>query len=299
MAAGVAGQEKSKAAREEMAAAAPEQPRKSTLAVVREWADALVIAFLLAMFIRTFVVELFKIPSGSMTPTLVGTSYDYSSKPDEFAVEWDVSDPPDGEKDLILERLHRSPRYHVFYRKGGQFDGNEERDDLRLPLKARQAARLRNDRIIVNKFLYWFRPPRRGEIAVFRVPPCIYQRDKPIYIKRVVGLPGDLVEIRHPHVFVDGQQLTEPDIFQRNEYVNYFSRGKDDPPDYIQWHAETKGYRRWDWFDSAKVPPKHYLMLGDNSKSSSDGRVWGAVPEQNLKGKAVFRYWPVHIGFLE
>jgi signal peptidase I len=295
------GQAKSKVAQEETTASTSEAPRKTTLNVVREWTDALVIAFLLAMFIRTFAVELFKIPSGSMTPTLVGTSYDASNKPDELAVEWDVND--DGEKDLVLERFNRYPRYHVFYRKGGKFDGNEEVPDLRLPLKARQAAKPRNDRIIVNKFIYWFRPPRRGEIAVFRVPPCIYQRDKPIYIKRVVGLPDDVVEVRQPHVYANGRQLEAPDIFQRNEYVNRFGDARggapDYRPDYIQWHIEAQGYNRWEWFDSAKVPPNHYFLMGDNSKSSRDSRDWGAVPDSNLKGKAVFRYWPVHIGFLE
>jgi signal peptidase I len=295
------GQAKSKDASDQPTAPPPSAPHKTPLAVVREWADALVIAFLLAMFIRTFVVELFKIPSGSMTPTLVGTSYDANNRPDELAVEWDVDG--DGEKDLVLIRSSRTPRYHVFYRKGGKFDGNEERDDLRLPLKARQAAVVRNDRIIVNKFIYWFRPPRRGEIVVFRVPPCIYQRDKPIYIKRVVGLPGDLVEIRHPHVYVNGQPPTKPDVFPRNEYVNRFGRAAGGAPgyrpDYIKWHVETEGYYSWEWFDSARVPPKHYLMFGDNSKSSRDSRDWGAVPEDNLKGKAVFRYWPVHIGFLD
>jgi len=297
------GQAKSKPVQQESVATPSETPRKTTLGVVREWSDALVIAFLLAMFIRTFVVELFKIPSGSMTPTLVGTSFDANNQPEELVMEWDVSNQPDGEKDLILERLHRVPRYHVFYRKGGKFDGNEERDDLRLPLQARRNARPRDDRIVVNKFVYWFRAPRRGEIVVFRVPPCIYQRDKPIYIKRVVGLPGDVVEIREPHVYVNSEQLVNPDIFQRNEYVNRFGEARggtpDYRPDYIQWHVQTEGYHRWEWFDSATVPPKHYFLLGDNSKSSRDSRDWGAVHENNLKGKAVFRYWPVHIGFLE
>ena len=296
------GQGKSKDTRAEPAPAAPSaHPHRSTLGVVREWTDALVIAFLLAMFIRTFVVELFKIPSGSMTPTLVGTSYGADGKPDEVCVEWDVSNPPDGEKDLVLERLNRmGARYHVFYRKNGEFDGNEEVNDLRLPLKARQMMRARNDRIIVNKFIYWFREPRRGEIVVFRVPPSIYQRDKPIYIKRLVGLPGDRVEIHHPHVYVNGKELTEPDIFVRNEYVNRVSGEPEKRPDYIKWHYETNGFTRWEHFDSAEVPPHNYLMFGDNSKNSRDSRDWGAVAEPNLKGKAILRYWPlVYFGYLD
>ena len=248
---------------------------RPVLGVVREWTDALVIAFLLAMFIRTFVVELFKIPSGSMTPTLVGTAIGPTGEPEEYAIEWDVNN--DGEKDLVIDRLHRRyPRYDVFYRKDGEFVANEERNDLRLPLEARRRARIRNDRIVANKFIYWFRKPRRGEIVVFRVPPKIYHREKPTYIKRFVGLPGDLVEIRPPRVCVNGRPLEEPEVFLRNEYV------------------------RWRGFDGAKVPEKHYFVLGDNSKSSADSRDWGAVPESNLRGKAILRYWPLKtFGFLE
>jgi signal peptidase I len=274
-----------------------EGTHSGALRVIREWTDALVIAFLLAMFIRTFVVELFKIPSGSMTPTLVGTA------PGEFVVEVDASEPPDGEKDLVLYRPSgMSGSYHVFYRKNGKFVGNEIRDHVRWSTKAKRRAR--NDRILVNKFIYWFRPPQRGEIVVFRVPPGIYQRDKPIYIKRVVGLPGDIVEIRHPHVLVNNELLSEPDIFLRNEYVNNFGRawgtGPDYRPDYIEWSVKPQGGYRWEWFDRATVPEKHYLVFGDNSKSSRDSRDWGAVPEANLKGKAVLRYWPADtISFLQ
>jgi len=283
---------------------APQPARKPFLGIVREWTDALVIAFLLAMFIRTFVVELFKIPSGSMTPTLVGTAVDPYGRPQEYVIEWDVDG--NGEKDLILDRLQwRYPRYHVFYRKGGKFVANEERDDLHIPLEARRKAYVRDDRIVVNKFIYWFRRPRRGEIVVFKVPPAIYQRDKPIYIKRIVGLPGEVVEIRHPHLYINGRLVEKPEVFQRIEYVNRFGEarngeGPDYRPAYIKWHVERDGYHRWEHFDSAKVPPRHYFVLGDNSKSSRDSRDWGAVPENNLKGKAIFRYYPLRVfGFLD
>jgi len=278
----------------------PAQPAARTvLGVVREWSDALVIAFLLAMFIRTFVVELFKIPSGSMTPTLVGTSADALGRADEYALEWDVDG--NGVDDLVLKRLGRGPRYHVFYRnERHEFVGNEETHDLHEPLEVRRKARARNDRIVVNKFLYWFRPPRRGDIVVFRVPPCIYEPEKPIYIKRVVGRPGEVVEIREPHLYVNGRRVTEPEVFERIQYVNYFGTGNGEPyrPDYIEWHLQKYprpgwyGSGPWEWFDRATVPAGHYLVFGDNSKSSKDSRDWGAVPEANLKGTAILRYWP-------
>ncbi len=279
--------------------------RKPPLAVLREWSDALVIAFLLAMFIRTFTVELFKIPSGSMTPTLVGTGFNEWNQPEEYVIEWDLSVPPDGEKELILDRgRYRFPRYHIFYREGGKYVRNEERHELALPLEALRQREVRDDRIIVNKFIYWFRAPRRGEIVVFRVPPLIYQRDKPIYIKRLVGLPGERVEIRPPHVYINGERLEEPEIFRLNEYVarfgEYHPGESEKRPSYIEWHVEKQGFHAWDVFDGAQVPDRHYFMLGDNSKSSRDSRDWGAVPEANLKGKAILRYWPLkNFGFLK
>lgn len=280
--------------------------RRSPLTIVREWADALVIAFLLAMFIRTFVVELFKIPSGSMIPTLVGTSVDYAGNPREFVLEWDVSDPPDGRKDLIIDRLrHRYPRYQVFFRgENGEFVESKEFDSLRLPVKARQTARVRNDRIVVNKFIYWLRRPRRGEIVVFRVPANIYEPDKPIYIKRLVGLPGEQVEIREPHLYINGKLVDWPEVFRRIHYVRRFAiagmASDDSRPSYIRAHVERTGYHSYEYFDGARVPEGHYFVLGDNSKSSRDSRDWGAVPESNLRGMAIFRYWPPSaMGFLK
>jgi signal peptidase I len=264
-----------------------EEAGRGGMSVLREWADALVIAFLLAMFIRSFVVELFKIPSGSMTPTLVGTGLG------EYVAEWDVSDPPDGEKDLVLMRLNGVRRYHVFYRKDGELvaTGNRQPRSLSLPPGKRLrvfnsnfryllhqmfrsdpdeiCARPRNDRILVNKFVYWLRAPRRGEIVVFRVPPSIYERDKPIFIKRIVGLPGETVTIRPPHVLIDQTPLETPAVFQDIDYYRYSG------------------------FVSEDVPGGHYLVLGDNSRNSKDSRDWGTVSQANLKGIAVLRYWPL------
>jgi len=120
------------------------------------------------------------------------------------------------------------------------------------------------ERIFINKFVYRFEPIERGDVVVFWYP---LDRSKS-FIKRVVGLPGDLVDIREGHVYINGQLLEEP-------YV---------PPRY----EDFSGY------GPARVPSGQYFVLGDHRNSSSDSRVWGNVPRKYIYGKAVFCYWPLN-----
>jgi signal peptidase I len=117
------------------------------------------------------------------------------------------------------------------------------------------------DRLFVNKFMYYFSDIRRGDIVVFWYPKDRSQS----FIKRVVGLPGDRVEIRSGTVWVNGQRLSEP-------YLPEWVGVKSHPPEVI--------------------PPQHYFVMGDHRNSSSDSRDWGTVPRQNIFGEAVFLYWP-------
>ncbi len=127
-----------------------------------------------------------------------------------------------------------------------------------------------DERILVNKFAYRLGSIQRGDVVVFWYP-----RDPSVsFIKRVVGLPGDVVEVRRGLVHVNGRKLEEPWIA-----------------------AEFRGH---DSVGPVEVERGHYFVLGDHRTSSNDSRAWGDVPERYIYGKAVFRFWPLNrIGRVE
>ncbi len=114
--------------------------------------------------------------------------------------------------------------------------------------------------LIVSKITYWFRSPERGDIVV--LDPPNNQSEIP-YIKRIVGLPGEHIQVRSGRLWVNGVVINEP-------YIS-------GPPNYQQ-----------DWI----LDEDEYLVLGDNRNNSSDSHIWGALPYDNIIGKSVFRYWP-------
>ena len=118
------------------------------------------------------------------------------------------------------------------------------------------------ERIFINKFVYHFETIQRGDVVVFWYP---LDHSKS-FIKRVVGLPGDIVEIRRGIVFINGRRLDEP-------YV---------PPRYVDFSG----------FGPQRIPSDAYFVMGDHRVSSNDSRVFGPVPEGFIYGKAVFAYWP-------
>lgn len=125
------------------------------------------------------------------------------------------------------------------------------------------------ERIFINKFVYRFEPIERGDVVVFWYP---LDRTKS-FIKRVIALPGERVEIRHGVVYVDGETIQEP-------YV---------PPQY----EDLSDY------GPMRVPPGNYFVMGDHRISSNDSRVFGPVPRRYIYGRAVFAYWPMdHFGSL-
>jgi signal peptidase I len=119
------------------------------------------------------------------------------------------------------------------------------------------------ERIVVNKFVYRFRPIERGDVVVFWYP-----RDPSVsFIKRVVALPGDTVEIRRGRVMVNGVAADE-------SYLPAAFRDSDNHP-------------------PLEVAKGFYFVLGDHRRSSNDSRSWGEVPERYIYGRAVFRFWPL------
>jgi signal peptidase I len=119
-----------------------------------------------------------------------------------------------------------------------------------------------NERLIIEKISYRFHPPHRGDIVVIRMP----NRHSDPLIKRVVGLPGETIEIRDGHVYINGQMLNEP-------YLEQLTYGDTGP------HVIAPGY---------------IFVLGDNRGASNDSRSFGEVTISSIVGHAWFRYWPMN-----
>ena len=187
--------------------------KKSTL---REYFESIVIAVILALFIRTFVVQAFKIPTGSMEETLL------------------IGDH------LLVNKF-------VF----GPTESGLER--ALLPIGT----------------------IKRRDVLVFKYP----EEPERDFIKRVIGLPGETVELREKKVYVNGTPLDEP-------YVHFLTA----PSGPSELHEVTSFDVR-ERYGPVTVPPNHYFVMGDNRDNSQDSRYWGFLPRENIKGKSVVIYW--------
>ena len=227
---------------------------------IRENIEVLLVAVIVAMAVRTFFIQPFKIPTGSMQPTLYGI-YPPPETPS-----------PEPYKTLqgpsILERI-----------VGILFQGN---------MYEEYGYRSRGDHIFVDKISYHFRKPQRGEVIVFdtsHITELGNARGK-FYIKRLIGLENDVIQIQPPHVLVNGQVLDSRPAFERmyscqNGYHGYVIINGFPGSRYLNSPDATY-----------TVPPRHLFVMGDNSRSSLDGRFWGSLPQKDLVGRAVFVYWP-------
>jgi signal peptidase I len=179
----------------------------------REYIESIVVAVILALFIRTWVVQAFKIPTGSMEQNLlIG---------DHLLVNKFVFGPTALDSERVM-----------------------------LPIDSIE----------------------RGDVIVFKYPEDP-ERD---FIKRVIGLPGNIIELRDRQLYVDGQVLEEP-------YVYHF--------DFGGGRIINNEFDPRNNFGPVTVPPDQYFVMGDNRENSQDSRYWGFLPASHVKGRALLIYW--------
>jgi len=133
-----------------------------------------------------------------------------------------------------------------------------------IPSGSMHPTLLENDKILVSKFLYRFEQPHRHDVIVFKAPPQAAPDEKD-FIKRLIGLPGDTIEVRDGVVYVDGQPQHEDYIAEPPAY--------DMPP--------------------VRVEPGKVFVMGDNRNDSNDSHAWGQLDETRIRGKALFIFWPI------
>jgi len=183
--------------------------------VVREYFESLVIAVSLALFVRTFVFQAFKIPTGSMEPNLL------------------VGDH------LIVNKMVFAPTATGFERA-----------------------------ILPHRDIH------RGDVIVFKFPKDP-TRD---FIKRVIGLPGDQLELKRKKLYINGQELSEP-------YVHFLAP--------LSPESDKRSDDLREEYGPVTVPANQYFMMGDNRDNSEDSRYWGFMPASYVKGQALFIYFSV------
>jgi signal peptidase I len=145
-----------------------------------------------------------------------------------------------------------------------------------------------DDRLIIEKVSYYFRKPVRGEIVIFNPPPnpAIADTSK-VYIKRVIGLPGDRISIQSGKVYVNNRALIEPYIAGPPKY-----NLPTDDQDKCLGCFLVEDVTKKEGLPSFTVPPGKYWVMGDNRNNSEDSHIWGFLPQENIVGRAYFRYWP-------
>ncbi len=200
-------------------------PKKS---LWREYAEAMIIAIILALTIRAFVVQAFKIPSGSMIPSLL------------------IGDH------ILVNKLAYG---------------------LQLPGECAFEISFPPVTCYTSNMLIDFDPPERGDIIVFRYP----ENEQKDFIKRIIGVPGDVIRIDNKIVSVNGEPLRDAPFTQRVD------------PGIIDGRINPR-----DNFGPRTVPDDSYFVMGDNRDQSLDSRFWGYVQQDKIKGRAFLIYWSWH-----
>jgi signal peptidase I len=280
----------------------------------RENLEVLVVAVAVAMAFRCYFLQPFKIPTGSMQPSLYGIHYEPQPGPTLFdqvplrylkwlvCGEWYTEVTAKTAGVIRGGNVLRSSDGNAvtYFDIGGLAHAvpGPAQDGLPLVVKlgdevvtgqviARGNA-INGDHLFVNRVKWNFINPSRGEVMVFRTDDIPIPRltERTHYIKRMCGLPHDTLTIRAPELIVNGQPVMEPAAIRRIEdrAPGYAGYCPGEGPDALFINA----YR-----DTVTLGDGQYLALGDNTQNSLDGRYWGPVPKENLVGPAMVVYWPL------
>lgn len=291
----------------------------------RENIEVLLVAIAVAMGIRTFILQPFKIPTGSMQPTLFGiTEQNSRNNPDVvFPTGWQkflestcggisyyhLVAPEDGQitrvdppVKMVLFNLKQSfwfnnvrhtiwfPVDDLFKRAGlensnHQFQKGE--DIMKIRVKS-------GDHLFVDRMTFNFRKPERGEIIVFKTKGIEhpYMNQSQFYIKRLVLLGGETARIGNDrHLVINGRRLDSSTPRFENVY------GFTGEPQDSHYSGHVNGPRLAPLFPDERtevtVRPDHFMVMGDNTVNSFDSRAWGDFPSGNVIGKSSFIYWPI------
>lgn len=301
----------------------------------RENCEVFLVAIVIALGVRTYFLQPFTIPTGSMQPTLNGILATKTATPPpnalvrtaQFALwgrTWvDVVSKTD---DVFLE-LRAIKKFGVLSRTAVVCQRNTyvvdcPADTLRYhlmePFQEFKAGQViargywdTGDHVFVDKMSYHFFPPQRGNVFVFNTQNIPtrennHQKDwkgpSQYYIKRLAGLPGDTLQIRPPELLVNGQRASgfgfERVMAAKDGYRGYSNASEQTTIDgqSVYVRMNLLGNPQ----ETFKLGEDEYFALGDNSFHSSDSRDWGSVPERNLMGRGLFVYWPFtrHFGFI-
>lgn len=293
----------------------------------RENVEVLLVALAVAMGIRTFFLQPFKIPTGSMQPTLFGvTSVNLAEhpefqRPSGFArvAEWfggvsyvklkaKASGPIQRVENplrLLIFNIKQTiwiggvPHVLWFPPDCGQVDvatraglrpGDEfQRGDVVINVRVQSG-----DHLFVDRLIYNFRMPKRGEIIVFETAGIQALPQDQFYIKRLVALGGERVQIGDDrHLIINGERLDASTKY----FENIYSFDRRQPPRDSEYSGHVDGPLLAPLFygnsQGVQIKPSSYMVMGDNTVNSRDSREWGDFPARNVIGKSYFVYWPI------
>ena len=296
----------------------------------RENVEVLLVALAVAMGIRTFFLQPFKIPTGSMQPTLFGVTSDNLINQPDFKIPTGLTRVREwfegisyihivAENDGPLELVEQPVRILIFniWQKvvaGGKTfiiwfppdygappaGSLEGRAGLRIGQsfhKGEDIVKLKvsaGDHLFVDRITYNFCPPKRGEIIVFETRGIEGLPQDQFYIKRMVARGGDRVQLADDrHLILNGTRLDA----STPHFENVYSFNPKEPPRDSHYSGHVNFPYLTPYFqgkpEGVLVAPNHFMVMGDNTMNSYDSRAWGDFPANNVIGKSFFVYWPI------